>query len=342
MNNKFLKLICMVCSFSLLACNNNNNNDRLPEENEIKDASGIIHKIPDNPKEATAASVYAVSSPFFLALDMTDRVLAINTKKPFMKNNDQGFKKAGTVGNGIVDLEKLASYNPTALIHKSNDPKTVKAVNKLNIDVITITVENMDDVKFTLNNLGKYFGEEKQAKEVSNWIDNEFKFIDDIVKTIPLENKVTALTMGGELGRVAASDMLQTWMIEKAGGIPVVDVSNNHNWINIGIEKVFKYNPQYIFCTSSTARNYDVEKLFNDSSWSTINAGKNRNIFIIPSENDSWDMPGLAPVLGTMYMLKTMYPEYLSIEEFRNHIDDYYKLMFGKTFTEEQLGYTLK
>ena len=340
MNKKLFKLFILINSISLLSCANITNNKE-PKFDEIKDANGIIHKIPNNPKTATAASVYAVASPFFLALDMTDRVLAINTKKPFMKNNDAGFRNAGTIGNGIVDLEKLAKYNPTALIHRSNDPKTVKAVKKLNIDIITITVENMVDVKYTLNNLGKYFGEQERAKEISNWIDNEFNFIDNIVKNIPENEKVTALTMGGELGRVAGKDMLQSWMIEKAGGIPVIKEEKDHNWINIGIEKVFKYNPQFIFCSSSTARNYDASKLTLDTAWSTIDAGKNKNIYIIPSDNDSWDMPGIAPVLGTMYMLRMMYPAYLSLDIFQNHINEYYKLMFGRTFTEKELGYTL-
>ncbi len=38
------------------------------------------------------------------------------------------------MGRGVVDMEKLASYAPTALVHRSNDPKTVEAVEKLGID----------------------------------------------------------------------------------------------------------------------------------------------------------------------------------------------------------------
>lgn len=54
---------------------------------------------------ATVASVY------FVALNITDRVLAANIRNSFWENIDQGLEKAGIIGKGTVDLEKLAIYN---------------------------------------------------------------------------------------------------------------------------------------------------------------------------------------------------------------------------------------
>ena len=62
------------------------------------------------------------------------------------------------------------------------------------------------------------------------------------------DRRVTALVMGGELGRVAGGDMLQTYMIEKAGGIPVAkDVTGNRNWASVGVETIFTWNPDVLF-----------------------------------------------------------------------------------------------
>ena len=96
--------------------------------------------------------------------------------------------------------------------------------------------------------LGEYFGVPENAKRASEWIDKKFSYIKSIVDTIPQSERKTAMLMGGNLGRVAGSDMLQSWMIEQAGGIPVVEEGLNHNWIDIGVEKVFAYNPDVIFC----------------------------------------------------------------------------------------------
>ena len=332
---KILTIIISIClSSSLCGCVVTKTNNY-----EIKETieDGALRKVDvrvDN-KNLTAASVYFVAVPFFEALDITDRVLAVNARTSFWLQADENLAKAGTVGKGTVDLEKLASYKPDVLVHRSNDPETVEAVEKLGVDVICIKVENADDVVNTLNLLGKYFGVEDKAQEAIKWFNDKLEMIDEIVKSIPQENIKTALLMGGEVGRVAGSDMLQSWMIEKAGGIPVVKEGENHNWINIGVEKVFTYNPDYIFVTSSAARNYDVEELLNDKTYSSLTAVKNNNIYEIPAKQDSWDMPGLSCVLGIMYMLHNFYPDYFTVEDLEDEVDDYYRFMFGRCFDLE-------
>lgn len=328
------KLLSILIIISLItSCSNSSIQKEY--KGEIIDGAKRTVEIPINNNEISIASVYAVSVPFIVALDLSDRVVAINAKSSFWYKANENLNNAGTVGRGTVDLEKLATYNPGVFIHRSNDPETVEAVEKLGIDVICITVEDIDDVKSTLTMLGSYFGKEDKALEVNNWLDSKIEYINNIVASIPEDQKKTAILIGGEEGRVAGSDMLQSWMIEKAGGIPVVDEQKDHNWINIGIEKIFTYNPDVIFCTSSTSRNYKVEELLNDSTWSAVNAIKNDNTFIIPTANDSWDMPGISCVLGIMYMTYKMYPDYFSLEDLKSQVNEYYEFMFGKTFEEE-------
>lgn len=302
---------------------------------EIVDGANRTIQIPINNNETTIASVYAVSVPFIVALELTDRVLAINVKSNFWNKANDNLNKAGTVGRGNVDLEKLASYNPDVLIHRSNDSETIEAVNRIGVDVICITVENIDDIKETLVMLGKYFNKEKRAADVINWIENKINYINSIIDKIPGNERKTALLMGGELGRIAGNDMLQTWMIKMAGGIPVVIEGKDHNWINVGIEQVFNYNPEVIFCTSSTSRNYKIDDLLNDSTWDALEATKNKNVYVIPCANDSWDMPGISCLIGIMYMTYKMYPEYFSLEDLKKEVHEYYEFMFGDTFDEE-------
>jgi len=337
-NKRLQKLISILLTVSLLFvfCSCGQKQEEAKKSyGKITDGAGRVIEMTTDPKEATIASVYAVAVPFFCALGISDRVLAVNVKSNFWKIADENLALAGTVGRGVVDLEKLAGYSPTALVHRSNDPETIEAVNKLGIDTICITVENVDDIKATLDMLGTYFGAEDKAKEAKEWIESKFEYIKGIVDQIPLSERKTALLMGGELGRVAGSDMLQSWMIEQAGGIPVVVEGQNHNWINIGVEKIFGYDPDVIFCTSSTARSYTTEEILSDKAWSALKAVENEEICIIPSKNDSWDMPGISCILGTFYMLREMYPDYFSVEDFEDEVDSYYRFMFGRCFDDE-------
>ncbi len=331
-----LTLIISMSACCICGCDRN----ILPPEKEastaeITDADGRTIGVRSNAKDLTIASVYAVAVPFIEALGLSDRVKAVNVKSDFWKTADKNFKVAGTVGRGTVDLEKLAAYAPDTLIHRINDHETVEAVSKLGVDVICISVESIDDIKTTLTMLGEYFGEEENAKKAIKWIEGKFEYIKGIVDTIPESERKTALLMGGKQGRVAGADMLQTWMIEQAGGIPVVKESDHRDWVNIGVEKVFEYNPDVLFCTSSTALEYTTEELYEDPAWSAMTAVNNKNIYVIPTRYDSWDIPGLSCILGTLYMLREMYPEYLSVEDFEDQVDDYYRFMFGRCFDKE-------
>lgn len=311
-----------------------------PGENQVLDGAGRIVDLPEDPSSATAASVYAVSVPFLVALGISDRTVAVNPKTKFWTNADAALSK-NTVGRGTVDLEKLAECAPTVLIHRSNDPETVAAVEQLGICVLCITVEDMSDIETTLTVLGDYFGVSDRAEETVSWLRGKFDKIAGIVETIPAAERKTALLMGGELGRVAGNDMLQSWMIAQAGGIPVADTGADHNWINVGVETVFRWNPEYIFCTSSTGLDYDESDLLEDPAWSDVAAVKQGNVCIMPAKLDSWDIPGLSCYLGTMYMLHTMYPDDFSADELQAEIDDYYSFMFGRTFSADELGYSL-
>ncbi len=307
-------------------------------EGQVVDGAGVVKNLPAEPQRATIASVYAVSVPFISALGLSDRVLAVNTKSSFWLDADAGLAAAGTVGRGTVDLEALAKFSPDVLLHRSNDPKTVESVEKLGIEVLCITVENLEDIEYTLRMMGSYFGAEQRAGEVIGWMQGKFEMIDDIVAQIPADERVTAMTMGGEPGRVAGADMLQSWLIEKAGGVCVVDVSDNRGWVDAGLETVFKWNPDYIFCTSSTALDYSIDGLLNDDAWSGMTAVQDAHILQLPAKIDSWDMPGISCPLAAMYMLHAMYPAYFSADQLAAEVDEYYQFMFGQTFAHDYLG----
>jgi len=335
--------LALALAISLYGCTPERGNASINSGKTVTDGSGAELTIPENYAEATIASVYAVSVPFIVALGLSDRVKAINVKSKFWTDNDDAFSKASSVGRGVVDLEGLAKIAPDVLIHRANDPKTVEAVSNLGIDVLCIKAEDLDDIKYTLTMMGEYFGVSGRADEVCEWMDTKFAYIESIVAFIPEGKRVTALVMGGELGRIAGGDMLQSWMIEKAGGICVAEnIEADHNWTNVGVETIFEWNPEYLFCTGSTGLEYSVEGLYEDSAWSSLNAIKNSHVYRIPSTYDAWDMPGISCVIGTMYMLWRMYPDYFTADDLQKQINDYYTFMFGKTFEADYLGYDLE
>lgn len=311
-------------------------------EHTVTDGAGRVLAVPEDGSAQKIASVYGTAVPFIVAAGLADQVTAINCKSNFWKKASAPLDAAGTVGRGVVDLEALAASGATVLIHRSNDAKTVEAVDKLGIQTLCITAEDLDGIYATLRLLGEYFGKTERADEVIAWMEGKFAAIDAIVAAVPESERPTALCLGGEKGRVAGGDMIQSWMIEKAGGICVADeVGKDHNWITVGEETVLGWNPAYIFCTSSASLDYTVEELYEDEAWSAMQSVTDRHIAVIPSRLDTWDMPGIAVVIGTFWMLHQMYPELFTVEQLEKEIEEYYSFMFGQSFDREYLGYEL-
>ena len=336
-------LILALTLLMLTACGGASGPGRqAPTGPAVTDGAGRVLSVPEDGAAERIASVYATSVPFLAALGVTDQVVAVNCKSVFWKRADEHLDAAASVGRGVVDLEALAACGATVLVHRSNDSATVEAVEKLGLNVVCISAEDMEGIYRTLELLGTWFGAEDRAREVIGWMDGKFEEIDRIVAQIPPEERVSALVMGSELGRVAGGDMLQSWMIEKAGGVSAAaEVENNGNWITVGVETVFQWDPDFLFCTSSSSPDYTLNDILEDSAWDAMKAVQDGHVAVIPAKLDSWDMPGIASVLGAFWMLRQMYPDYFTSQQLEAEIEEYYMFMFGRTFDPAWLGYTL-
>ena len=74
-------------------------------------------------------------------------------------------------------------------------------------------------------------------------------------------------------------------------------------------------------------------------TWSDLSSVKNRRIYLVPTDRDSWEFPGVSTCLGILWMLMKMYPDYYSQEEFLSEVDAFYDFAYGMTFDLDYLGY---
>ncbi len=345
-------LLALTLTISLSACNNKKNSQvetsattaqttaqTYPFETVI-DASDDVLEVPEDSDNITVASTYAVVVPFLKALQITENVVAINAKTKFWTDTDGFLDNAGTVGRGVVDLEALATFEPTLFINRAFDDKTKTAVENLGIEYMAVHAETIEDTYKTLTMLGDYFGASERANEVITYMEEKFAEIAEIVSKIPEDEKVSAFVMGGQLGSVAGQNFLQSEMIELAGGISLgKEYSTSDSWAMIGVEEIFANDPDFLFTTASTVLDYSIEKIYGDDTWGALKAVLNENIYQIPAKIHAWDLPGVEPVIGTFWLLHKMYPEYFSANELQAEIDEYYTFIFGETFDSEYLGY---
>ena len=322
--------------------------DPAPRENggadtiTVVDMAGNEVVVPADTANNTVATTYGVITPFYVTLNMSDRVLATTIKnKGFMRMVDEDILDVGDIGNLKIDAEALAAYDPDILMIRTSNTDKKAVGDRLGIPTVMVYIETADQVKEAYELMGKMFGREERAAELIAWIDREMAEIRQLAATIPEEEKKTAICMGSELGQIAGINMLQVMMIETAGGLSdVTEVSGDLMWVDVGVETVFAKDPDVIFVTSSHPADYTLEQLCADPSWSSLQAVANGNVYYVPAKLDSWDMPGPAFVLGTYYMMHCMYPQLVSAETMQQKTDDYYKLFYGRTFTGEEINYS--
>ncbi len=304
----------------------------------VTDQAGRTVEIKNNTQ--SIAVVFGLATNFILALGKGEQFVAIGSSNDMFNRICPSLAHISTVGKGRADMEAMAKLNPDVFIHRATDMETLKAVSALGIPSIGIAPESTEEILETVFLLGKILGAEERAKILIDYYNKKVEFAKSITSNIPDDKKYTAIVMGSEIGKVASGNMLQSYLIETAGGINMAkDIESKEIWPIVGAEKIFQWNPDFIFLTNSIASKYNLDDLMTDPTWSELNAVKNKRVLLVPSDRDSWEFPGLATVLGFLWMLTQMYPELYSEEEFLLEVDMFYDTAYGIRFTKDYLGY---
>ena len=286
------------------------------------------------------ALCYRVVIRFLLSLDQGDKIKGIGKSEEFLEELQPSLKNCADVGKGVADIEALAELKPDLFVHKASDLETLESVDKIGIPSIGIDVETPDQMMTALDILGKVCGAEEKATKLKEYYDGQLEELQERTSGLQEKDRPKALVMGTSIGKVADSTMLQGRMLELAGGKNCAeDIEATELWPTAGVEQIFSWDPEYIFITGSESAVYSVDDLYRDPAWSEISAVKNRNVYIMPTERDSWEFPGVVSVLGAEYMMSVMHPEIFTDKELDEQVEKFYELSYGRTFDREELGY---
>lgn len=286
------------------------------------------------------ALCYRVVIRFLLSLDQGDKIKGIGKSEPFLEELQPSLADCMDVGQGVADIEALAELKPDLFFHKASDVETLEAVEKIGIPSVGIEVETPEDMIVALKIMGRVCGAEEKADKLIECYDASIAKAEKLTADIPEGKKKTAIVMGTSIGKVADGSMLQGEMLERAGAVNcAADLEATELWPTAGTEQIFEWNPEYIFITGSESAVYGADEIYKSKAWSEIKAVKNRNVYVMPAEQDSWEFPGIVSSLGTEYMIHVMYPELLSDEQLEEDVNKLYELSYGRTFDREELGY---
>ena len=160
------------------------------------------------------------------------------------------------------------------------------------------------------------------------------------VAAVREEDKPIVLVMAEETGCVA-SDVYNTieQMVTIAGGLTCVpqEISEGTDIVNVGLETIFTWNPDYLFLQSVYGE-LSAEEILSTPSWQALNSVSAGNVYTIPCAFDTWSSASPSSVLGALYMSVKMYPDYYSDVDFELIAIDFYHDVYNLDVTVEMLG----
>lgn len=278
-------------------------------------------------------------SKYILALGLSDK-LVNSVSGDFEQAVDPSLSEGVTFGKDQMNAETIAEIHPDVFIHSARATELLDTCQNLGIPSIGLYMETPEEVVSTLEMLGKALGVEDRASYVIEYYQNLMNTATELTKDVADADKPTAILMGNTIGKVANGGMLQSIMIETAGGVNLAkDIEGDGTWPVIGTEQIFEMDPDYIFIMNSTSRDYDADSIMADPAWANLTAVQNGHVYVVPSDLDSWEYPCVQSALGTLWMVTKMYPDKLSDADFETYVTNFYKDIFNVTLTREQLNY---
>lgn len=248
-----------------------------------------------------------------------------------------GLPQVGT--GGKLNLEAVAATGAELAIVPERLKEQIGEFENLGIPAIVIIPgkESLDAVKNTLTILGKAIGEEERANRINDFFDKKVADAKTISAKAKDKQKVLFLGSSSPLS-VAPAAMIQTELIEAAGGENAVSgIDKEGGFVDVSVEQIIAWNPDVIWLPPYV--NYTIESLLNDPAWSNIKAIKDKKVYICPSPDfEPWDQPTAAVTLGICWATHNLHPDLYSLDDLKKDIDEFYSLLYGKTFTLEELG----
>ena len=251
----------------------------------------------------------------------------------------EGFEALPEVGKGSnINLESVIASGADLVILPKRHQDLVPQFEAANIPVLVIldSVESVDTVKQTLKILGMALGESEKAEKVNSFLDSQLENAETLLKDTTEKPSVLFLGSSSALS-VAPGSMIQTSLIDLGGGVnAVTGVEGVGGFVDVSIEQIIAWNPEVIWYP--TYADYTAEDLLNDPAWSSISAVQNKRVYAFPSKLEPWDQPTAALALGIDWALYNLHPDLYRFEDLMKNVDEFYTMVYDKTFTAEQLG----
>ena len=257
----------------------------------------------------------------------------------------------GWFGTQTGNYETMINLSPDIVIEGyTTDGKVQETINRRqemfgSIPVVAINGSIIFILKSdpTIEYVGKLLDCEDQAEKLIDFRRTILTKINETVKDIPEDKKVRVYYAEGPTGLATdPSGSQHSQVIDICGGINVADcpLTQGNGMTQVSIEQVMNWNPEAII--TSNPQFYST--VSSDPIWASIDAVKNRRIYLAPQNPFCWiDRPqGPHLIIGTAWTAKALYPDLFADMDLDSLTREFYSDFFHYSLTDSELDMLLR
>ncbi len=203
--------------------------------------------------------------------------------------------------------------------------------------------------------VGALIGSQDRAEELASYCEEKIAFIDELVAGIPEdERKSIFLSQGTEglttdpVGSMHVTDALELIGTQNVADMPGTE-GQGMGMPSVNLEQIITWNPSAVLVSEYSMSDSESSDIYNtvreDAHWLNIPCVAEGEIYRIPQAPFSWfgRPPSAVRILGCLWLLKVLYPEYAASINVREEMLTFYELYYGYTsFDEETLANLLE
>ncbi len=309
----------------------------------VTDSIGREVEIPSPVTKAAVANAY--NTEIINAIGSLDSVIGVDYNIYQDKESwKERFTEDQVIGKDQKELnyEKIIDLAPEVLILTGNGTweEAERQLSDFGIKVVVVDAYYTEEFEQNCELLGKIFGREAEAKELSDYFMDKLAYIN---RQLEGAEKKTVYFEYRREGNTTIPGNFFFNMVEFSGADNVFKESEN---VEIDPEAVVVKNPEYIVKVSAPdvyssyypptkeEQKAIYDELTGRPGWDEIDAVKNGNILLL----SHYVHGGASKLVGTMYIAKFLYPELLPDlhpeQVFRDWLLKYQKLDYieGHTY----------
>ncbi len=239
--------------------------------------------------------------------------------------------------NANLNVESLMAADPQVIIDIGDvKDSTVEDMDALQeqTGIPTVFIEStLTKSAMAYRQLGTLLGCEDRAEELATYCETTLQTTEDIIATIPAEDRYTVYYGDGVTGLEAVSaGTIHSEILDVLGLTNVCDLGNTKN-TEISIEDLLSWNPDIIILVTPEA----YEEALTSPLWAELDAVKNGRVYQTPAAPYNWSgrPPAVNRFLGIRWLSNLVYPElfdYDMVEEGQT----FYILFYHYDLTEEE------